>query len=164
MPATYDSIATVTLSDQQAQITFSGISGAYTDLVLVCNPRANNNNADLRIRVNNDSASNYNWQNQKYHGDEPSTYAVSSSNTTSFSTVSNVNNTNFNPSVVHIMNYASGTGKVFISRTTVPGYMTSICTGNWRSTSAITSVTVLLSGGIEFVANTTFSLYGITRA
>jgi hypothetical protein len=35
MTATYEKIATTTLGSAQADITFSSISGAYTDLVII---------------------------------------------------------------------------------------------------------------------------------
>jgi hypothetical protein len=37
MAITYEPIATTTLGTAAASVTFSSISGAYTDLVLVCN-------------------------------------------------------------------------------------------------------------------------------
>jgi hypothetical protein len=36
MASTYEPIATTTLGTATASVTFSSISGAYTDLVLVC--------------------------------------------------------------------------------------------------------------------------------
>ena len=164
MPATYDSIATTTISSTTSSVTFSSISGSYTDLVLVIMPRGNNNNSDCMIRFNSDTAGNYNYQYQKYHGDEPTNFANYVDNATYISPQTNINSTNLNPSVVHIMNYSNTTnGKAVLCRTAVPGYMTSLVVGHWRSTAAITSITLQPTSGITFESNSVFTLYGITK-
>lgn len=117
------------------------------------------------IRFNSDTGSNYNYQYQKYHGDEPTNFSNFADNATYISPQTNINSTNLNPSVVHIMNYASTTlGKAVICRTVVPGYMTAIVIGHWRSTSAITSITLQPTSSYTFEANSVFTLYGITKA
>ena len=40
MPITYEPIATTTLTTTTASVTFSSISGSYTDLILVINGTA----------------------------------------------------------------------------------------------------------------------------
>ena len=57
---TYVAIATNTLSSAAASVTFSSISGAYTDLVLVTNATlASGGAANLWCRFNGDGAANY---------------------------------------------------------------------------------------------------------
>jgi len=55
---TYTPIATQTLSTSAASVTFSSISGAYTDLVLIINA-ASSAQKDIDIRFNSDTAGNY---------------------------------------------------------------------------------------------------------
>ena len=52
-------IQTYTLSATTASVTFSSISGAYTDLVLVCNSKLTTSNTQIRLQFNGDTASNY---------------------------------------------------------------------------------------------------------
>ena len=59
---TYTPIATNTLSSATASVTFSSISGVYTDLVLVITPTIPTGAYDILMRVGNgtvDSGTNY---------------------------------------------------------------------------------------------------------
>ena len=58
MTATYDCIATTTLGSDQASVTFSAISGNYTDLVIVGNGALTAGAGTLFIRFNSDTGSN----------------------------------------------------------------------------------------------------------
>ena len=61
MAITYEPIATTTLGTAAASVTFSTISGAFTDLVLVmafANTGVGNGN-DILMQFNSDSGSNY---------------------------------------------------------------------------------------------------------
>ena len=49
MASTYEKIATTTTTGSATTVTFSSISGAYTDLVLISNAGAIVNGSDLRI-------------------------------------------------------------------------------------------------------------------
>ena len=58
--STYTPIATNTLGSAQASVTFSSISGSYTDLVLIINAGTSDaSEQDCLIRVNGDTGSNY---------------------------------------------------------------------------------------------------------
>jgi hypothetical protein len=57
MAKTYEPIATTTLSSAQSSVTFSSISGSYTDLVLVSNVSGSGGNANLRVTLNSDTGS-----------------------------------------------------------------------------------------------------------
>ena len=56
---TYTPIATTTLAANTQTITFSSISGSYTDLVLIINLKGNATNTTSGMRFNSDTASNY---------------------------------------------------------------------------------------------------------
>jgi len=59
MPTTYEPIATTTLGSATASITFSTISGAYTDLVLVASITGVSVATDPWIRINSDTGANF---------------------------------------------------------------------------------------------------------
>jgi hypothetical protein len=61
MAITYEPIATATLGTATASVTFSTISGSYTDLVLVIQRRYGYSNKwyATSIRFNSDTGSNY---------------------------------------------------------------------------------------------------------
>jgi hypothetical protein len=60
MAITYEPIATTTLGSDAVSVTFSTISGAYTDLVLVMNIRGSSDiESDIGMQLNSDTGSNY---------------------------------------------------------------------------------------------------------
>jgi hypothetical protein len=59
MTATYEKIATTTLGSTTATVTFSSISGAYTDLVLVERLVKSITGGSLQVRFNSDTGTNY---------------------------------------------------------------------------------------------------------
>jgi len=65
MPITYEPIATTTLSSAQSSVTFSSISGSYTDLVLVFSDvKLSSGDSAIDIQVGNgsvDTSSNYSF-------------------------------------------------------------------------------------------------------
>jgi hypothetical protein len=163
MPATYEPIATTTLGSAAASYTFSSISGSYTDLlvVVVGNSTAA---ADLFMQVNGDTGSNY--STTQLSGTGSSALSQRSSNRTNF-------NVNFNAYmsttvaanyVIQIQNYSNATTyKTMLARSNNANQGVDATVGLWRSTSAITSVT-LLNNGSTFAAGSTFTLYGIKAA
>ena len=60
MTTTYEAIATTTLGSDSASVTFSTISGSYTDLVLVAVAGIITSAGEAyQMRINSDSGSNY---------------------------------------------------------------------------------------------------------
>jgi hypothetical protein len=169
MPAsiTYTPIATTTLSSAQSSVTFSSISGSYTDLVLVANLGITNaNTANVVCRFNSDTNSNY------------SVTRIYGSGTAA--TSDRVNNAPFmylcalaypsgsvgeNIYTINIQNYSNTTtNKTVLTRANRAATGTDAIVGLWRSTAAITSVTILLDPSDTYKSGSTFSLYGITAA
>jgi len=167
MAITYEPIATTTLSSAAATVTFSSISGSYTDLVLVCNGGVTIAAANAHLRFNSDTGSNYSDTNITGTGS-----AVSSSRSTSqTSCILNSygypeNDMNWN-CIAHIMNYSNTTTyKTLLSRSNQADNGVSALVGLWRSTAAITSIDIIsiFSGSPQFSIGTTFTLYGIKAA
>ena len=168
MASTYEKIASTTLSSTTATVTFSSISGAYTDLVLVLNPIANTaNNSYPYMRFNSDSTSNYSRMFMRGSGTTASSDRAPNE-TLAYLIGGMVAQTNsaFN-GIVHINNYSNTTTyKNWLSRTnsaTGTGAGIEATMGCWRSTSAITNIAITC-GDNSFVSGSTFTLYGILKA
>jgi hypothetical protein len=159
--ATYTQIATNTLGSAASSVTFSSIPGTYTDLIIASSIISNSTSNDTKVQFNGDTNSNYSMT--RMYGEASATGSDRSTNATSMHL--GRNSTTVTPNIFHIMNYSNTTTyKTALGRS---GFATGIVLANvglWRSTSAITSVTILITGGDTFSANSTFSLYGIAAA
>lgn len=162
--STYTPIATQTLSSAAASITFSSISGSYTDLVLVAQASNDSGAANLRLQFNGDTATNY--SSTRMFGDGTTAYSDVTINAVSMAVgIIGSNGTDFGVFTLQIENYSNSTTyKTLVSRAgyATGGYVT-ITAGCWRSTAAITSV-LLNSSGANFRVGSTFTLYGIAAA
>ena len=161
MTATYESIATNTLGSSSATVNFTSISGSYTDLVLIINCTTASGGDDLYIRVNSDTGSNYSLTQMS--GDGSSTSSSRRSNFNQFQADNSYPSTTqgFNQ-IVNFMNYSNTTTyKTFLSRTNRASQSTGATVGLWRSTSAITSINLVMANSLSFATGSTFTLYGI---
>lgn len=159
MPTTYEPIATTTLSSAQTSVTFSSISGSFTDLVLVWAGTSGGN--DIRLRFNSDTGTNYSYT--RIFGDGSAVYSDRDTNQTNApATLGGMTNGN---SIVYLNNYSNTTTfKTAMARAnnTQGGYV-GVWFNLWRSTSAITTITALVLAG-TISSGTTFTLYGIKAA
>jgi len=169
MPSTYEPIATQTLSSAAATVTFSSISGSYTDLRLVINYGTVSADQVLKLKLNSDTGTNY--SNTIVYGN--GTIAGSSrSSSVAFGYVSLAVGTGTNA-------YASITTLDFMNYSNTTTYKTTLGrTGNndtgtskgteanvilWRSTSAINDISFSTTSG-NILAGSNFTLYGIKAA
>ena len=166
MPATYEPIATTTLSSTASSITFSSIPATYTDLRLVF-VGTSNTGTNCLMRFNSDSGSNY--SRTYIIGDGTSASSSRNSNVTVVSlTIQNgISATIPTMRTADIFSYASSTYKTVLtnetadlngSGSTVSGVQL------WRNTAAITSLSLETTSGATFSAGTTATLYGIKAA
>lgn len=168
MPATYDSLATTTLGAAASSITFSSISSAYTDLKIIFHG-SSASGAYPKIRLNGDTATNY--SNTYFYG-----YGGGSlgSNTQENQNAALLGTDSMNGSwpacyVIDILSYTSTIRKSILSfaaqnvNNSNAGF-TSLVVNEYRGTSAINSLTILDTGGVNFDAGTIATLYGILRA
>jgi hypothetical protein len=159
--ATYVPLATQTLGSAASSITFSSIPSGYTDLRIVTNLFTTTGPV---LTFNGDSNPNYS-----------NTYILGNGSSSSTSSNTNVNYVNLTlpdggssgPSLLtfDIFSYRSGIYKTLLTisaddynGTTAKG--TSLVCGLWRSTAAITSVTISGNGG-NFSTGSTATLWGI---
>lgn len=165
MAVTYSQIATQTLGSAASSVTFSGISGTYTDLVLVATPKVTASTT-FAVRFNSDTGSNYSATFLYGDGTSAVSTRVTSQTEIRVTYGATARSTNTGMFTVQINNYSnSTTNKTVLSREDWAGEGTGAIVGLWRSTSAITSITIIpISGGTIIDTGSTFSLYGIKAA
>ena len=158
MTATYEKIATTTLGSATNSVSFTSISGSYTDLVLVVNGTQSSANS-CGIRFNSDSGSNY--SSTRLGGDGGS--ALSNRFTNNNMAYTFIQYTSQNATIFNIMNYSNTTTyKTVLSRFNNAANFVAAYVALWRSTAAITSLSVQdVDGTTNFAIGSTFTLYGI---
>ena len=164
MPSTYTPIATTTLGSAASSVTFSSISGAYTDLVLVTSLKGATTSNLAKMQFNGDTGANY--SDTYLEGDGSSAYSGRrSSGNQIFDWANYVSTANtFSADVAHIMNYSNTTTyKTVLARANRPTSNTTATVGLWRSTAAITSIVITANSG-NFDTGSTFTLYGVKSA
>ena len=160
MAITYEPIATETLGGAAASVTFSSISGAYTDLVLVSDWTVSAQN-NLLMTFNSDTGSNYSETVLLGDGSSASSSRQTSATSIRVGFAGNVSSKVIN--IVNIQNYSNTTTyKTTVYRWNSEEYV-SARVGLWRDTSAITSLVLTASAG-NIASGSTFTLYGIASA
>ena len=166
---TYEPIATTTLSSTATEVTFSSISGTYTDLVLLISARSDRSGQAIdviKIRFNGATADT-NLTSRQVYGS--GTTASSQSNAYAnigYATGGTSTANTFANIEVYIPNYAGSTNKPISSTSanennSATTYEIDGIAGLWSSTSAITSITLLPNVGPNFASGSRFDLYGI---
>ena len=166
MATTYEKIATTTLSSTSATITFSSIAASWTDLKLVFVGTANTAALANRITFNGDTASNYSWTVLSGNGT-----AASSTRYTAQLRLETAENSSLSTTIpkMFMMDIFSYAGSTFKTALTSNAYdangsgASEAFVGLWRSTSAITSITLTTSTNL-YAVGTTATLYGIKAA
>jgi len=162
MAITYEPIATTTLTTATANVTFSSISGTYTDLILIVAPVGT---ASLQIKtsVNNDTSALYSWTGMSGNGTSAESYR--SSGLTYFypdyyfSTTTSGGVIQYN-----FMNYSNTTTfKTILTRSSNAGTATMANVALYRSTSAINRIDLTASTS-TFASGSVFTLYGVKAA
>jgi len=165
--ATYEPIATTTLSSASPTVTFSSISSSYTDLVLVAQlttAAATN----MRIRFNGNSGSNYGSTHMGGNGG--TTYGTPEATNTAGlidygGGYPNGGASSVSTYVINLNNYSNTTTwKTWLNRASNAGTGTEITAGVWRQTSAINEVQIRTSSGGNMSVGSIFTLYGIKAA
>ena len=160
MPTTYTPIATQTLGSAASSVTFSSISGTYTDLRIIYATTASGD-AGNYLRFNSDTGSNY--SRTGLYGNGSSAGSNRDTNATGIYgpfTMSSAITSN----TIDIMNYSNTTtNKTCLVRAGAANNSTLASVGLWRSTAAITSVSITCDGA-NFTSGSTFTLYGIKAA
>jgi len=168
MPATYEPIATTTLTSEVANITFSSITGTYTDLRLVLvGVKPSATNVGARVQFNSDTATNYSWTYISGNGTAASSSRQTSDTSLPLITFAVITTTSPHMGVMDIMSYSGSTNKTSLiteSSDRNGSGVTARTVGLYRSTSAITSIKIFDDSARNFGVGTTATLYGILKA
>lgn len=158
---TYTLINSATLSGTSA-VTFSSIPATYTDLIVVVNGQVTTGLQNMNMQINSDTATNYSRTFLSSTGsaagsarESSYTYITldrygyfSTSNTTYKIDIADYSNTTTYKTLLSRSNGTDGVGAVV---------------GLWRSTAAITSLYLYLTGS-TWTSGSTAKLYGIEAA
>lgn len=166
--STYTPIATTTLGSAQSNVTFNSFSG-YTDLVIVGNCGISNAGTTLSLRFNGDTNNVYSETTLSGNGSS-ATSSRSPNITNAYLNDSTAFNSSLEANIIfNVMNYANTTtyktviGRV--NRATTGSYPGSAAWVNlWRSTNAITSISIFPTDNSNIIQGSTFTLYGIAAA
>lgn len=168
--STYTLISSNTLGSDTATVTFSSIPQTYTDLHLVVSSRCTGGNnspgIDTLAYYNSDQGTNYSYTQMYANGSSSGSNRSTNSTYSYVGVTSNVSAaTDWPTFTVDIMDYANTTtNKATLARLSSPlGNIFSRAIA-WRSTAAITSITLYNELSLSFKSGSTFTLYGITAA
>lgn len=162
MPTTtYIPLANITLGSSAASVTFSSISQAYRDLVLVINAKSTTSpNAVLGI-INSDTGSNYNRVAMGGNGTNAGSSSNSNQTAMSLFFYTRVETVDGFMATLNFQDYsATDKQKSVLARLDNANIGTDAMAHRWASTAAITNLQFNSSSG-SFVAGTSFALYGI---
>jgi hypothetical protein len=166
-------IETKTLGTAAASIEFTSIPQDATDLLLTISARSASNFArnDITITINNDTGSNYSYRRIIGYDSGQVAGDGSSGTPTQTRAVSITGNgataNTFSNSAIYFPDYTSTTSKSFSIETTAENnsstdYIMGIFYYRYTTTAGITSIK-MEPDSFNFLANSTFSLYSITK-
>jgi hypothetical protein len=164
-------IETKTLGAAAASIEFTSIPQTFTDLVILSSCRSDRNDpVDIVIDgINvhfNGVTTGFSHRNLAGDGSSASSSSATNGRAGISNALANTANT-FGNSICYIPNYTAATNKSFsadgVAETNATASFQFIYASLWENTAAITSVKLLPGVGPNWIAGSTFSLYGITK-
>jgi hypothetical protein len=156
---TYTPIARQVLASSAATVTISDIPSTYTDLVFVFEGTATGSFADIGLRVNGDTSSNY--SDTILYGNGSNAGSARHSNLTFTRGWYIPPSSTRGITKIDFLNYSNTTTyKTFIGRSDIATTELEASVGLWRSTAAITSISITPQG-TSVAAGSTVTLYGI---
>jgi hypothetical protein len=166
MPATYEPIATTISGSTTARFTFSSIGNSYTDLVLIFRGTVTPSDG-LALQLNNDSATNYSNTFLAGNGSTVSTNRNTTQNYIYLDNLGVLSGSTPGFYRINLFSYAGSTNKTILIETSSDkngsGSVERIV-GLWRSTSAITDISIFSQNGYTINAGFSATLYGILKA
>lgn len=158
--STYTPIATTTLGSAASSVSFTSISGSYTDIEIKFAGAITTGFDAIGLQFNGDTGTTY---SRVYMAGNGST-ASSSLNANQSTIQIGIMGTEQSNSLFCIQNYSNTTTyKTALARGNASANATRAGVGTWRSTAAITRID-LIAGSSTFIAGSTFTLYGIAAA
>jgi hypothetical protein len=161
----FDSLGSVLLTSTASSVSFSSIPATYTHLQLRSSILSPNGNCDIQVTFNGDG-SNYSQHYFYGGGGGGATLSSGGANQPFFYLGFNAGDATYPAmSITDILDYANTTKYKTarniggFDRNGVGGAL-QITSGNWRSETAIHTVTIFPNTG-NFAANSLFSLFGV---
>ena len=159
LPSTMTPIATNTLTTTTASVTFSNLPQNYTDLIVVMNS-SQTIYTNFNVRINGDTGNNY--SDTAFRGNGST--ATSGRNTSQpyfwFAAISST----WSTVILNFMNYSSSSVfKTVLQRASDASQTADATIGLWRSTAAVTSISIFPNAG-SFNTGSTFTIYGVKAA
>jgi hypothetical protein len=168
MPKTYEPIQTQTVGTAVATVTFSSIPQTYTDLIMIVNAIDNTYDyGGINLTFNSDSGSNYSFTEMYGNGSSignerranvayiPIAFYISP-DTVAGNAIHTINIMNYSNTTT----YKSTIGRENSTNATYSG--AGLIAGLWRSTAAISTIALTMSG--NFAVGSNITLYGIKAA
>jgi hypothetical protein len=161
--SSYTPIATYTVPSATTSYTFSSIPSTYTDLVIIINAQGASG-ADVGLQFNSDTGSNYSETGLDGNGSAASSFRRSNQTSMLLNNNATLLTANYSwVSIFSIQNYSNSTTyKSVLARCDNADNGVNAAVGLWRSTAAITSITVVATNS-GFASGATFTLYGIAN-
>ena len=162
--STYTPIATYTAPSAQSSVTFSSISGSYTDLILIISGSVTGSGVgSIYAQFNGDTSTNY--STTLIYGLGSGSGASTRESSVTAVRVGYITDSVITNSIAQFMNYSNSTTyKTVMNRGNISDSRLAAMVGLWRSTSAITSMVITNNSGSNFATGCTFTLYGIAAA
>lgn len=166
MPNNMVLLETIALTQSAASVTFDNLpTSGYTDLKIVASARTTRtSNSQDWIKISFNGLTT-NLSMRALYGDGSSTGSYSDTSIYSATTSDAATANTFGNTEFYIPNYRSSNFKSVsadgVSENNATLVTDTLNAGLWSSTAAITSITLTPYTGPNFVANSTFSLYGI---
>lgn len=161
MPMTL--ISRTTLTGTAASVTFSSIPQTFQTLKLVISARADAATYDMYVNINSSTA-NFSYRNL-YGSGTAAASASGSNNYIAYQDPSSATASTFGNMEIVIPNYGGSANKAISVDTVFEDNATSarqmLLASLWSVTSSVSSLNAYPSSG-NFVANSTFSLYGVS--
>jgi hypothetical protein len=165
---TYTQIFSTTLGTAASSVAFTSIPSTYTDLVLVISARGTTVATSTSIYfTTNITGANYSstWLVGTGAGATSGRYSSLSQGYLGYISAASNASDSRGTVIANFMNYSNTTtNKTVLSRGNVAEAETDAYVSLIRGTSALSTITVGEGGGNNFVAGSTFNLYGITAA
>lgn len=164
--AAFESIASTTLGANATTVTFSAIPSTYQHLQIRCNSRTTPAGAQDILRFNGVSTNTYD-RHDLYGNGSTVTASGNASSTYILCSTGGQDGTQPHVMIVDIHDYNSTTKnktvRIFAGIDKNGSGHVSLLSGLWRSTSAITSLSLSVASD-NYLTGSTFALYGIKGA
>jgi len=167
MPITYEKIQTTTLPSATSTISFTGISGSYTDIVLVFGYKSNTTNQPTLRLTFNGTSTGFSGTQLTGNGSTDASYRNSNAAFISIARIVGTPTTvgGMATIIMNFQNYSNTTTyKTVLARASAAESGVEADVGLWANTAAITQIDITTATSNDFASGSVVTLYGIKAA